>query len=99
MIRYSLALLVLLASTAGLRRSRFRTKASRSGNPSQSATRSDGNRWRLWMARGAVRLRSSRPQARDHELTHRRNVVGSFLGGSVKVVEGKGYEADGRVRL
>jgi hypothetical protein len=36
------------------------------------------------------------PTGERHELTQTER-VGSFLGGSVKVVEGKGYEADGRV--
>jgi len=36
------------------------------------------------------------PSGEKHELTQTER-VGSFLGGSVKVVEGKGYEADGRV--
>ncbi|HKP39278.1 MAG TPA: hypothetical protein VJT71_20645 [Pyrinomonadaceae bacterium] len=36
------------------------------------------------------------PTGEKHELTQTER-VGSFLGGSVKVVEGKGYEADGRV--
>ena len=36
------------------------------------------------------------PTGEKHELMQTER-VGSFLGGSVKVVEGKGYEADGRV--
>ena len=36
------------------------------------------------------------PTGEKHELTQTER-VGSFLGGSVKVVEGKGYEADGKV--
>jgi hypothetical protein len=36
------------------------------------------------------------PSGEKHELTQTER-VGPFLGGSVKVVEGKGYDADGRV--
>lgn len=36
------------------------------------------------------------PTGEKHEVTQTER-VGSFLGGSVKVVEGKGYEADGKV--
>jgi hypothetical protein len=36
------------------------------------------------------------PTGEKHEVTQTER-VGSFLGGSVKVVEGKGYEADGKI--